>query len=284
MPADQSGAPGRRAGAVRSARPSASTSKLAGHRAIAKKSTLHPKLFKVGARGGLILEVTVDGKPRARVRAPKLQAPRAVANRIHSILTNTGKGEITARHRLGGRVELRDVNATTDKERRFVVQVMEQLRALQLSERGAQPPVVRVKVYSAAQKPAKNVPPPDDDSAFDAVIGPFYDPTGVALRLRIPVCAVAERAARHELLACPTAEGELVFPTFQFDDDGSAVAGLESVLSTMSRGTADSWQVALWMRTPSNQLKGATPYEALIGGKFDAVLRLAQQTAARWQR
>ncbi|CPT82196.1 Uncharacterised protein [Mycobacteroides abscessus] len=88
---------------------------------------------------------------------------------------------------------------------------------------------------------------------------------------------------RNELLACPTAESMLVFPTFQVAADDTLLPGLGRIVATLARGTADSWQIALWMRTSSDQLHGRTPHEALQQGRSDAVERLAAQTATRWR-
>jgi hypothetical protein len=118
---------------------------------------------------------------------------------------------------------------------------------------------------------------------FDAVIGPFYNSAGVARRLRVATSTVLHRARQHQLLACPTAEGALVYPTWQFGNDGTLLPGLDKVLETMSKSTDDRWQVALWLRTPSTQLKDETPHDALRRGEAKRVQLLAEQTAARWQ-
>lgn len=119
-------------------------------------------------------------------------------------------------------------------------------------------------------------------NALAEAVGPFYGSAGVARRLSISSDAVADRAGQHRLLGCPTAEGTVVFPVFQFAADGTVLPGLERVVATMAEGTADQWQVALWMCTPSEQLRGHTPSEALGRGHAEAVLALATQTAARW--
>ena len=88
---------------------------------------------------------------------------------------------------------------------------------------------------------------------------------------------------QNELLACPTAEGMSVFPTFQLTADDTLLPGLGRIVATMAQGTADSWQIALWMRTPSDELHGYTPHEALQLGHNDAVAHFATRTAARWR-
>ncbi|WGI35793.1 MULTISPECIES: hypothetical protein [Mycolicibacterium] len=116
---------------------------------------------------------------------------------------------------------------------------------------------------------------------FDKTIGPFYDLTGAANRMHVSEDTARARAAAHEVLACPTAEGDMVFPTFQFNSDGAVVAGLDRVLTALAAGTADHWQVALWLTTPNEQLKGRTPVAALREGA-SVVQAVAEQTAERW--
>ncbi len=119
-------------------------------------------------------------------------------------------------------------------------------------------------------------------NALAEVVGPVYDSVGVARRLSISSDAVAEWARQRQLLGCPTAEGTVVFPAFQFAADDTVLPGLERVVATMAEGTADQWQIALWMCTASAQLRGQTPSEALRRGHAEAALALATQTAARW--
>lgn len=117
---------------------------------------------------------------------------------------------------------------------------------------------------------------------FDETIGPFYDANGAANRMHVAPQTMQDKARNNELLACPTAEGDLVFPTFQFNPDGTALPGLELVLTALAVGTQDRWQVALWLTTPNAELKGRTPREALNEGASAAVQKIAEQTADRW--
>ncbi|BBZ56696.1 helix-turn-helix domain-containing protein [Mycolicibacterium phocaicum] len=120
------------------------------------------------------------------------------------------------------------------------------------------------------------------DDPYPAVIGPVHDISGVARRLNLSEKAIEQYVARNELLACRTSEGMQVFPAFQFHDDGQLIPGLGTVLQIMVEGTEDRWQVALWLSTPSEDLRGRRPYEALKAGRVKAVEKLARQTAARW--
>lgn len=121
------------------------------------------------------------------------------------------------------------------------------------------------------------------DDPYPAAIGPVHDISGVAGRLNLSDKAIEQHIARNELLACPTAEGMQVFPAFQFNDDGQLIPGLGTVLQTMVEGTEDRWQIALWLSTPSEDLRGQRPYEALKAGRVKAVEKSARQTAVRWR-
>ena len=119
--------------------------------------------------------------------------------------------------------------------------------------------------------------------AFDDVAGPFYEIGGLARRCGLPPAEVLELTETNMLLGCPTADGTLVFPVSQFNPDGSVVAGLPQVLGEMAEGTSDRWQVALWLNTPFDELRGLTPAQALRRGDTESVLELAGETAARWR-
>ncbi|MUL74493.1 hypothetical protein [Mycolicibacterium sp. CBMA 226] len=119
--------------------------------------------------------------------------------------------------------------------------------------------------------------------ALDELIGPFHDGAHIARRLCISEDTITELVRHNEVLACPTAEGMLVFPTFQLTADDTLLPGLGRIVAMMTQGTADMWQIAMWMRTASEELSGCTPHEALQQGRHDAVECLANQTAARWR-
>lgn len=168
----------------------------------------------------------------------------------------------------------------------FADSVLRALRGLLHSRFGA---------LAAAEIDLRSLGAPDDvaewlasalpsSHPFDEATGPFYDADGVARRLRTTSADVLRRAESNTLLACPTAEGTPVFPVCQFNADGSTVSGLSDVLAAMQGGTADRWQVALWMNTPVDALNDQTPAQALRAGDAKAVRKLAEHTAARWRR
>jgi hypothetical protein len=58
----------------------------------------------------------------------------------------------------------------------------------------------------------------------------------------------------------------------------------EQLLSIARADAVAASKRSRWLRTPSKQLKGDAPHKALSDGKVEAVQRLAEQTATRWQQ
>jgi hypothetical protein len=125
--------------------------------------------------------------------------------------------------------------------------------------------------------------PPAAPSVLDAEIGPFYDTAGVQSLLgRVSKQAVADRRAKHTVLAMKTSEGRWIYPTFQFT--GQAV---DPALVPAIRAFADSpaWSAALWFVTPNPDLEGeVTPVAwARAGRPAEALERSARRTAQEWR-
>lgn len=119
---------------------------------------------------------------------------------------------------------------------------------------------------------------------FDEVSGPFYDTAGLARRLQISRQAVHQKSARHAILACPLADGGVVYPAWQFLDNGATIPSLGAVLTALADGTDDAWMMALWMRAPSDQLDGACPSDWLRnGGDAERVITMAREVASGWR-
>lgn len=119
---------------------------------------------------------------------------------------------------------------------------------------------------------------------FDELSGPFYDTSGLARWLGVSRQAVHQRSARHAILACPLADGGVVYPVWQFLDGGATIPSLGEVLTTLAEGTDDAWMVALWMRAPSDELDGNCPSEWLCKGRdADRVIAMAHEVASSWR-
>ena len=118
---------------------------------------------------------------------------------------------------------------------------------------------------------------------FDEISGPFYDTSGLTRRLDISRQALHQRVARHAVLACPLEDGGVVYPTWQFLDNGATIPSLTDVLATLADGTDDGWMMALWMRAPSEDLDDNPPSEWLrAGGDPQRVIEKAGQVASSW--
>ena len=119
-----------------------------------------------------------------------------------------------------------------------------------------------------------------------SLVGPFYDTAGVRGWLGITSVDLDERRAHHTILACSTADGRQIFPTWQFGADGKLLPGLRDVLETLAGGTDDEWTWALWLtsRVPS-QLDGKSAVQWLAEGQDSSrVLDLARRDALVWTR
>ena len=75
----------------------------------------------------------------------------------------------------------------------------------------------------------------------------------------------------------------VVYPTWQFLDNGATIPSLAEVLATLAEGTDDAWMIALWMRAPSEDLEGEPPSGWLRNGRDpERVIAMAYQVASSW--
>ncbi len=115
-------------------------------------------------------------------------------------------------------------------------------------------------------------------SPWDELVGPFLRSEGVQARLGISRQAVAAKAARRRLLRTITADGEHLYPLWQFDRRG-LVPGLAEILALFPEPAVDGWTLAGWLRTPEPELD-ERPLDALARGELERV-RTVARTAAR---
>lgn len=120
---------------------------------------------------------------------------------------------------------------------------------------------------------------------FDELVGPFYDTSSLRKWLGLSRQRLNQRVMNHQLLACPLEDGGYAYPTWQFRSNGTVVTGLQDVLTILSEGTKDNWQIALWFSAPSEKLGNVSPKDSLLKGRrVGSVIELATETAARWGR
>jgi hypothetical protein len=131
-----------------------------------------------------------------------------------------------------------------------------------------------------ARRMLEVVPSP---SRWDELLGPFYSTGQVAKILGgVSRQALADRRERRTLLGLKTADGVVVYPTFQFDERNRVLPGLAEVLQTF-RGQVDDWTLAGWLVSSSKMLRGQSVIQWLrAGGHLDPVLALARDAAQRF--
>jgi hypothetical protein len=118
---------------------------------------------------------------------------------------------------------------------------------------------------------------------FDEVTGPFYDTTGLTTWLSVSRQALHQRVKGGSILGCPLDDGSIVYPAWQFLDNGAIVPGLSDLLKVLGPATNDTWQMALWLSAPNDELDGSAPRDWLRSNRSrEPVVTLAKQTAARW--
>jgi hypothetical protein len=114
-------------------------------------------------------------------------------------------------------------------------------------------------------------------SPWDELVGPFLRSDGVQARLGISRQAVAAKAARRRLLRTITADGEHLYPLWQFAGD-QLLDGLVEVFALFPESAVDGWTVAAWLRTPDPDL-GESPLDALARGEREGVRAVARSAA-----
>jgi hypothetical protein len=132
-----------------------------------------------------------------------------------------------------------------------------------------------------ARKMVGIVPEP---SRWDDVLGPFYTTAKVAeIQGGISRQALADRRERRTLLALKTADGVLVYPTLQFDENNEVLRGLPEILQCFRGAPVDDWTLAGWLVAPSRALEGHSAIEWLrLGRDLEPVLSLARAAARRF--
>lgn len=96
--------------------------------------------------------------------------------------------------------------------------------------------------------------------------------------------AVSQRVGSHRLLRVTTADGEKLFPAFQFRGN-DVVPGLQDLLRVLLHAGADGWTVAYWLTARIGQFGESTALDVLDSGDSDRIAELktlAADDAAGW--
>ncbi len=132
-----------------------------------------------------------------------------------------------------------------------------------------------------ARRMLETVPLP---GRWDDVLGPFYGTGQVAKVLGgVSRQAIADRRGRRTLLGLKTADGVMVYPTFQFDDRNQVLPGLAEILQAFRASDVDDWTLAGWLVSPFKVLRGQSVIQWLKNGDDPAAaLTLARDAARRF--
>lgn len=117
---------------------------------------------------------------------------------------------------------------------------------------------------------------------YDRLVGPFYDTAGLTQWWSVSRQAVNKAVAADSVIACRLADGQWVYPTWQFTDTGTVHPHL-IVLWKILRVAADPWTCAIWLRSPQPELDDRSASDWITeGNPLDTAMALADADAARW--
>ncbi len=117
-------------------------------------------------------------------------------------------------------------------------------------------------------------------------LGPFYSTTRVARMLGgVSRQAIADRRQRWTILGLRTADGDWVYPDFQFDDHQKVLDGLPGIWKLLRATGVDEWTLASWLTSPMRTLQDRSPIDWLRRGEDrETLLRVARDAAGRFSR
>jgi len=130
----------------------------------------------------------------------------------------------------------------------------------------------------------KGVPVSGEDEV-SAVLGPFYDESGLARRWGCTPDDVDRLRAERGVLGVPTDDGRVLYPAAQFvagtDASPVPIPGLSAVLVALYEWHDGHLGHAMWLATPSPRLGGRPAYQHLQAHGHHQLVALAQADAAR---
>lgn len=109
-------------------------------------------------------------------------------------------------------------------------------------------------------------------------VGPFLDEVEASLQLGLDGPALRELIASKRVIALLW-DGRLVFPEWQFDDNGEPLPIIRKVVDVFD-GVATMFQVAAWLKTPQPFLDDVPPMRwHELGLPKDQLIAAAQKRA-----
>lgn len=122
------------------------------------------------------------------------------------------------------------------------------------------------------------------DKAWDVLIGPFLDDSGVETLLHASTDFVSQRVDHGDIICTVTADSTKLYPTFQFGPSGELLPHLAEVLAVLRQDDKDDWGLALWLNAPLRAYGGQSAAALLRQDRADQVIELAVRDANRWSQ
>lgn len=125
-------------------------------------------------------------------------------------------------------------------------------------------------------------------NGWNELLGPFYSASGVSDRLHLTEEELHQQVQQRKLLGLQTSEGAMVFPTFQFVQEGTeapiVVQGLPEILEVFDyREPGTAWTLASWLKAGHLELGGKSVIDYLKEtGDLEKPLAMSRSTASRW--
>lgn len=82
------------------------------------------------------------------------------------------------------------------------------------------------------------------------LIGPFYDAAGLQRRWGYSELSLDAMCRSNQILGILTDEGEILYPTWQFDQNNQPHGWIKEVADALAGTGADHFAVALWLKSP----------------------------------
>jgi hypothetical protein len=107
-----------------------------------------------------------------------------------------------------------------------------------------------------------------DEDPWRAFLGPLLDAEQVRSLLGIPSLeAVDNLVQAKRVLALPGTADEVVYPAFQFSDDGQPYPTIAEVIEILAPVAETPYTIATWLMSPKPYFDGRSPMQWLKSGR-----------------
>lgn len=161
-------------------------------------------------------------------------------------------------------------------------ELLNEVRAIIIADRVAGRPLLLEGTKSVHRFAERMIAAVPQTAPLAELTGPFYDTPGLTRWLNVTRQAIDNRVRNKRLLACKTADGKWVYPSWQFDENGHVLDGVRDAAIPLFDIGFDGWAVAKWFSAPNPDLDDDTAANRLArGDSTEDVVRLARRDAQR---